>query len=138
MSLRFMAATLSVATLLALGCDTNQFDSPDPDVTPARSDIQQQTQPPVTGREYISPDAALPRPESPRQPEYPVGQPPADSPATTPPAPADGTTTPPEPILEEEPARTGLPAARTDTDTSADIDNPAVQEVPADSPPPQN
>jgi hypothetical protein len=110
MFLRSITATLSVATLLWIGCDGNQFDSPEPQVQPPHT----ATQPPVTDRETITPGAQLPRPETPGDPFQPV-TPPADQLDTTPRG----------EIGDQPPAPTA-------------VDSPAVEEVPVTSPPAQN
>ncbi len=156
MSLLIRSATLSLATLLLIGCDENQVDSPDLG-----------TQPSVNDRTYISPEAELPRPESARQPEYSV-TPPEEAPAANQPGATDSATQPPAagPGASTSPgvsAGTGSRAgASGGTDADADTatgaasgtgadpasesqdppapvsEEPAVEEVPADSPPSPN
>lgn len=157
MSIFFRSATFGLAALLLIGCDENQLDP-----------LDRETQPAVNDRQTISPDAQLPRPDSPRQPEYSV-TPPAEAPAVGQPGSTDSTAQPPAagPGASTEPgvsAGTGSGAgASGGTDAEADTatgttpggaaanaasdsqappapvaEEPAVEEVPAGSSPSGN
>ena len=113
MLLRTTATAFSLAALLVIGCDDSEYDSPDLDPT---------TAPAVTDDPYSPADPPV-------QPDY-----------TRPADPMPGeTTTPTDPTPADEPASLELDAADTapatpDTDT---VEDPAVEEVPADSLPEQ-
>lgn len=76
MSVITRSALCLLTTLLLIGCDESQIDSP-----------ELGTQPTVNDRGYISPDAKLPRPESAREQPYSVTPEPkastADQPGAT-------------------------------------------------------